>query len=457
MWRKKLIRFPGEYTCPVLIGTGAYAAVYRVYNERLDRMEAVKVFNTRLNKNAINREIGAMNILHIQGVPHVYSTMTYMGRTMIMMEWIRGVSLEYLLRYTIDKKIKISVMKQLFTIVAQLHDALIVHADLKPDNIIINAEGHVYLVDFGFTSEIIRSAFAMVPIRGTPGYMAPELSRFESDIDLKRCDVYSCGIILQKLFGNELSDIVNVATETDPDKRPEDGNALAALFLQIIDGSDKELINDIRLDDQVTSYLISKYIDSVNKLIDKGHNAEAYQLLTEILDESPDNAYAISMLQTHRFSNKKHLQYVIVAAIMICLLVCVYIVAYRFGSNDHISGNTPFFDFTQKNSDEPVLQLNSGEHDTSKELPFRYEQVPALHKGVMTIVTPTVKGILVVDGSMAGMDQMGYGTNRITLTLPQGSHIIEWNDTAHKKVFVRQCSLLPFETKQIGIGHNENR
>jgi serine/threonine protein kinase len=60
----------------------------------------------------------------------------------------------------------------LLTVIKDLHELSIIYRDLKPDNVMIDAQGHVKLIDFGFAKQVTERAFTNC---GTLGYVAPEV------------------------------------------------------------------------------------------------------------------------------------------------------------------------------------------------------------------------------------------------------------------------------------------
>lgn len=94
-----------------------------------------------------------------------------------------------------------SVMKQLLEAVCYLHDSMVAHRDIKPDNILHDSQGQVFLTDFGVSS--IMSAHKSDRRMGTPAFTPPELLRGGSDdIDGVAVDAWAIGVTLHlMLFG----------------------------------------------------------------------------------------------------------------------------------------------------------------------------------------------------------------------------------------------------------------
>ena len=93
----------------------------------------------------------------------------------------------------------VNIAVEICRALAYLHSRDVVHHDLKPANVLVAADGHVKIVDFGISSVGRRASGT---VRGTPFYMAPEC--FSDGVVDRRADFYSLGVMLYQLVYRRL-------------------------------------------------------------------------------------------------------------------------------------------------------------------------------------------------------------------------------------------------------------
>src|SRR5262249_10578160 len=124
-----------------------------------------------------------------------------------VMEFVEGRSLrELLVDRSISERDALEFVPQISEALEHAHDAGVVHRDVKPENILIDALGRVRLVDFGLAT-LFGANVARSPddnrVAGTLGYMAPEQLATPETVD-HRADIYSTGVVFYEMLAGEL-------------------------------------------------------------------------------------------------------------------------------------------------------------------------------------------------------------------------------------------------------------
>ena len=200
------------------IGRGRFGDVYRAWDPSLDREVALKLLRRRTSETSSDRAVveeGRLmarvrhpNVVTIHGAQHID------GRTGLWMEFVEGRTLEAELkdRGPFPASEVVEVGRQLCRALAAVHDAGLVHRDVKAQNALRDSQGRVVLGDFGTGHDIEDAGSVLPSLAGTPAYLAPEI--FEGGKASVQSDVYSLGVLLFHLstgtypvVGGSLSDI----------------------------------------------------------------------------------------------------------------------------------------------------------------------------------------------------------------------------------------------------------
>jgi len=120
------------------------------------------------------------------------------------MPWLGGMSLEQLIRRsgTIAPADAIWIVRQIAEGLAATHRAGWLHADLKPSNLMVNPEGHVTIIDFGFARRFAECTGDHRDVVGTLDYMAPEWIFGQVSVG-PRSDLYSLGVIFFEMLAGQ--------------------------------------------------------------------------------------------------------------------------------------------------------------------------------------------------------------------------------------------------------------
>ena len=178
----------GQYQLRDLLGVGGMSAVYRAYQPSLKREVAVKVLAATLAQNTdylerFNREAQTAASLQHPRIIHVYDYGTERGVSYVAMQLLSGGTLQERLvertrggqRFTTLPEMA-DLLRQMASALDYAHSQGVVHRDIKPGNIMFDALGNAFLVDFGI-ARLLHAASSLTgtgaPI-GTPAYMPPE-------------------------------------------------------------------------------------------------------------------------------------------------------------------------------------------------------------------------------------------------------------------------------------------
>ncbi|HVG10850.1 MAG TPA: protein kinase [Thermoanaerobaculia bacterium] len=195
-----------------VLGSGGMGVVYKARDRELDDLVALKMLRKELlgdpgNLDRLKAEIKlARKITH----PNVLRTHDFGeigGMPYISMEYVRGVTLRYLLDQThrLPFSAGLRLAKQLCAGLGAAHAQGVMHRDIKPENLILEPTGNAKLMDFGIARPIKRLEAGQTQagfIVGTPLYLSPE--QLEGQEVDARADIYSTGVVLYEIFTGEL-------------------------------------------------------------------------------------------------------------------------------------------------------------------------------------------------------------------------------------------------------------
>jgi TolB-like protein/tRNA A-37 threonylcarbamoyl transferase component Bud32 len=184
------------------IGRGAFGDVYRAWDTRLDREVALKL----LPAGRASGDRAASSIMHegrlLARVRHpnvvtIYGAEQIGDQIGLWMEFIRGHTLEQILgqRTVLSAAEVVDIGLELCRAVSAVHNAGLLHRDIKVQNVVRAEDGRIVLMDFGAGRELDDDASS--DLAGTPLYLAPEVLKGQQAT--VRSDTYSLGVLLYHL------------------------------------------------------------------------------------------------------------------------------------------------------------------------------------------------------------------------------------------------------------------
>jgi HAMP domain-containing protein len=195
-----------------VLGAGGMGIVYNARDRELDDLVALKMLKRDLwgDRSQLDRLKSEIKLARKITHPNVLRTYDFGeidGVPYISMEYVRGVTLRYMLDQTrrLPYSAGLRLAKQLCAGLGAAHAVGVLHRDIKPENLILEPTGNAKLMDFGIARPIDRLSPGQTQagfLVGTPQYLAPEvLQGKEAD---PRSDLYSCGIVLYEIFAGVL-------------------------------------------------------------------------------------------------------------------------------------------------------------------------------------------------------------------------------------------------------------
>ena len=201
----------GRFRIVEMLGEGQHATVYRAYDPVLERDVALKVPRQGVIKTTkgLERFLGEAKALarlrHPQIVP-VYEAGCAGDRHYMAMALIEGCSLaQRIAESALELHRGAEIVAELAEALAYAHSQGVVHRDVKPANIRLDAQGAVYLMDFGIAYRPDSGEIPLPPgvILGTPAYVAPEQAQGGQTDVLPASDQYSLGAVLYELLSGQ--------------------------------------------------------------------------------------------------------------------------------------------------------------------------------------------------------------------------------------------------------------
>jgi len=214
---KKAIRSPephaplkySDYILEQLLGAGGMGKVYRAREKSTGKAVAVKSLHKsrQSDRRAVDQFVQEAQVLaklQHPGIVGVQGLGRFPGGGyFIVMDFVEGVDLQSRLQAgPLPITEAIQIVKEVAVAVQHAHDHGIVHCDLKPGNVLLDSNDHVYVTDFGFAFIIAGALKASNSIGGTAGYIAPEISSLKNQPTFT-ADIYALGILLSVLLSGE--------------------------------------------------------------------------------------------------------------------------------------------------------------------------------------------------------------------------------------------------------------
>lgn len=210
----------GDARIICLLGSGGMGRVYEAFQDQLGRTVAVKVMRPGLATPEMQKrfKLEALVIARLEhpGIARIYGAgvRDWNGATVpyFVMELVPDALpiTDYARERKLSTKERLTLFRGVCDAVAHGHQKGVIHRDLKPTNILVDANGEPKVIDFG-VAKVTDSDLALTTMQtevgqliGTLHYMGPEqIAGLDAEIDV-RCDVYALGVVLYELLAGRM-------------------------------------------------------------------------------------------------------------------------------------------------------------------------------------------------------------------------------------------------------------
>ncbi len=227
----KMLGELGDYELLEEVGRGGQGVVFRARQKSLNRTVALKVISlgqwaSKAHLKRFRREAeAAANLDHPNIVP-IYEVGERDGSCYFSMKFIEGGQLDEVVRRTpMSIRKAAELIAKVARTVHYAHEHGIVHRDIKPGNVLLDAESEPHLTDFGL-ARLVESESTItrtLEVLGTPSYMAPEQAVGDNAKLTSATDVYGLGAVLYQLLtghppfaGGTTFETVRLVLDTEP-------------------------------------------------------------------------------------------------------------------------------------------------------------------------------------------------------------------------------------------------
>lgn len=439
-------KLPEGFSHPMPAGEGAFGTVYRVKQKYLGRWVALKIIPEKdsLKRKEYCKEARILAQISSPYVPQIYDAFEWKSNVCIVMQWIRGVSLNILLENDIFKSERILIASGLIDALEDLHKQGVAHRDLKPANIFWEPGKGIKLVDFGFARNINDSVNSKNVIKGTPAFMAPELYAGRDYVDMICADVYSAGMVLREILDwCDAESFSAKLLQSNPARRLLNGEAVKKVWSEfssdLIGGS----TSFDKAETLTTEKISLRLFEAAQMLIGVKRFDEGYDLLLESLEENPDNHEAVDLIARFSTLSRRTVKslplYIAAGIFSIVAIVAAFITGLHTGKQSTI----------KVSSDEDVKVYLKNDVDAALSLP----SVPVRQNddktgnldGRIIIDAPEKNARIVIDSTL-------YTVNStLNVQVKSGTHDVEWKEPDGKLVYREMVTILPFQTKKIPL------
>jgi serine/threonine protein kinase len=180
------------------VAKGGFGKVYKAYDIRLGRIVAIKELRSQITspERALS-EARAVAVLNHPNIVTLHDIEITKEACYLIMEYLEGITLRHLLREKpLPLEVAIAFIQQVCYALEYAHLNEVVHGDVKPENLLLQANGQVKATDFGIA--FFKSSQSKPALVGTPSYLAPEVAK--GQVPSEKSDLYATALSFYEMI-----------------------------------------------------------------------------------------------------------------------------------------------------------------------------------------------------------------------------------------------------------------
>ncbi|MCB9867598.1 MAG: serine/threonine protein kinase [Phycisphaerales bacterium] len=197
-----------------VIHAGGQGTVFKALQVSTHRLVAVKVMHdgavaSERRRQRFEREIKLTSHLQLPNIVQVYDSGVVQGQYFFVMQYVDGMAIDdYALLNCHSARERVGLVAETMRAISRAHQRGVIHRDLKPTNLLIDAEGAPQILDFGLAKALSSAGddddgISMIGhVVGTLPYLSPEQATGFDEVDV-RGDIYAMGVVLFELLTGE--------------------------------------------------------------------------------------------------------------------------------------------------------------------------------------------------------------------------------------------------------------
>ncbi len=419
------------------LGVGGMGAVYKAFDRQLTRVVALKTILPELSSTPLALRRLKQEVLLAQQVVHknvvrIFDIGEDGATKFITMDFIEGTDLKNQIgqRGKLPAQEAVAIIRQVCQGLETAHGAGVVHRDLKPQNIMVQQDGHALVMDFGIAhsgqSKGMTQTGAFV---GTPEYMSPEQARAE-EVDA-RSDIFSLGLIFYEMLTGKLPFHAKTMLEMMYVRTKERAIPPAEIEQSVPKGANEIVVKCLEIDPK-----------------DRYHSIT--EILTDLETFDPSKKVTAVHLKARLRKVSRYRNWAAAAVLVLLALVVGFVVRSRVappkGAAEHAPVSVLVADFTNHTGDpvfdgplEPIVKLaleGAGfvtAYDRNQVRGLGAQAVSGRFDDLAALRVAVERGVNIVVSGSLDLQSGGYSLTIKATQAVTGNTIASAEDAASKK------------------------